>query len=149
MPIFGYSPHAELSFLFKEEKDFVRMYVCEPIGLEEPIPRHEIFLSYLDPASTKHSLCTASSTRQRSQQMQNNIFNSSGGFPGVNLGMERASCSTARMVMFVFEEDLAGDRWLQWFASSSQTLSLKWGYTRCNERVTEHEKGLINSRWRE
>lgn len=23
------------------------------------------------------------------------------------------------------------------------------GYTRCNERVTEHEKGSINSRWRE
>lgn len=94
----------------------VCMYVCESIDLEEPIPRHEIFLSYLDPASIKHNLCTASNTGQRSQQMQNYIFNSSGGFPGANLGVERASCNTARMAMF---EDLAGDRWLQWCASSS------------------------------
>lgn len=67
------------------------MCVCEPTGLEAPIPSHEIFLSCLDPASTKHSLYIASSTGQRSQQMQNNIFNSSGGFPEENLGMERAN----------------------------------------------------------
>lgn len=86
--------------------------VCEPISLEEPIPKHEIFLRHLDPASTKHSLCTASSTGQRSQQIQNSIFNASGGFPGANLGMERARCSTARTAMFAVGEDLACYRWL-------------------------------------
>lgn len=80
--------------------------------LEESIPRHEIFLRYLDPTSTKRSLCTASNPGQRSQQKQNNIFNSSGGFPEANLGIKRANCSTAKMAMFVFEEDLAGDRLL-------------------------------------
>lgn len=135
----------------------MRAYVCQCVsgpfygypGLINPqkskYPSISL-LSYLDPTSTKHSLCTACRTWQISKQMTS-IFNLLGGFPEANFGMERASCRTAIMAMFIFEEDLSSDRWLYQSSGCSQSLSLNQSAQCCNERTSKHGREATDSRW--